>query len=444
MRVLVLVGAFALPACLWGDFGDVDDTAPVRAYAFGEYEVPTGFGLALETLGDGQVLASAGAGTEHGVFTVWDAAESTPGPRVPAFDGCGPDRCDAGAGVDYAFLGDLMETVDGQVNVRPNCFAISSRSDPDDSGTDGRVRVQCDGAQTVRSIDSGIRNVGFGRSIATARFGANVALIGAPEGAAGALYAFPEDGFTFDSVTVDEALALSDGDGFGSAIETMPSAGGVWALVASGDAARVSLLRVDASLAAETEGCIDGVQVRDATAAPSEGGSMLLADLNGDGTPEVVLGDTQNGRVLIVPGDALDASGCATRDASVLPAGTQTLTCAELSLPGCAGLGSALSAGDFDGDGDLDLAVGASETPVDGSEGAGAFVVLFQESGAFGGAQSGFATLRSPDRAEGLGTRLAAVPAGGRDVVVASAPGRNAILAFFCDAGFGGPGICQQ
>ena len=102
-----------------------------------------------------------------------------------------------------------------------------------------------------------------------------------------------------------------------------------------------------------------------ATGSARFGASVAaLADVDGDGQPEVAVGEPGQGRAYVLSA------------ATGRPVGTLT---APAPFSTSSGFGSALGAGDLDGDGHPDLLVGAPDSEVDDMRGAGrAYVVSFR------------------------------------------------------------------
>ena len=188
----------------------------------------------------------------------------------------------------------------------------------------------------------------------------------------------------------------------------------------------------------EAIACIDGVDVRAPSDLVEEGGGMALVDVDGDGRPEALIGDPRADRVLLVPLNGLNGgAGCADAAPDMHP-GTQEITCADLPSDAhvvCDSLGSSVSGGDFDRDGDVDIILGASQSSVDSAANAGALYVLPNS----GGVQPDVARVLSVSSATTnaeLGARVvvtqSALVNGARDEPVASAPGVNKLYVFYC------------
>jgi hypothetical protein len=223
------------------------------------------------------------------------------------------------------------------------------------------------GGESLASADATRRSytVGaFGSALSAADLdgdGLAELLVGAPDDTtlgtdAGAVWIFAGPIAGSAATTSGRAIyAETSRDSFGGALAPVPDAGGAPALLVaasnSGTATgRVYLLGLDATDASAPLATLDGT-----TAFDRAGAALAVADLDGDGVSDLVIGAPGNWEVVVVSGD--------TR-------GSRLLADADATLDGRGGryqTGAAVSAGaDFDGDGTADLFIGG---PTD-SEGA--------------------------------------------------------------------------
>ncbi len=436
--LLSLVSLFG--GCLYGDYDDLESQAPIDVYEAKSYARAEGFGLVLhayraESPARSRLVASAGVATPHVVYDFWTGADEG---DSSIFDGC-DGNCEQGSGSDYAFIGDW----DG----RDACILIGSQIQADRT-QDGLLRIQCEGSsnETVR-IDTGLTGELLGKALAPLG-GLGVALVGAPgaDSGRGGLYVLTETG-SLESLSLP-ALDLTGSAGLGTELETfeVSSAGGlsdatVILAAAPGMERVVALIAGNDSTGARTTeaiACIDGVDVRAPSDLVEEGGGMALVDVDGDGRPEALIGDPRADRVLLVPLDGLNAgAGCADATPETHP-GTQEITCAALPIDArvvCDGLGSAVSGGDFDGDGDVDLILGAAQSSVEGAANAGALYVL-PNNGGVQASEGRVLSVSSATADAGLGARVVVTQSNlsttARDEPVASAPGVNKLYFFYC------------
>lgn len=439
--VFLLSLPLLLGACLYGEFDDIESEAPVGVYEAESYPNAQGFGRVLHAYGaDGparsRVVANAGPASKHIVFDVWSEAAS--GGESALYDGC-DNNCDEGTGSDLVSIGSWQD--------RDACILISSQVLRDRS-QDGRLRIQCEErtGETVL-IATGRSGESMGAALAPLRGGG--ALIGAPgaERGLGGLYVLPANGEGVEALTLP-ALDLAPNAGLGSELATfeVEDANGLTdahiVLAAAPGMERVAALLVGndttGTRVVEALACIDGVDVRSPSDLVEEGGGMTLVDSDGDGRPEALIGDPRADRVLLVPLSGLSGGvGCADAEADLHP-GTQVITCADLPADErvvCDGLGTSVAAGDFDGDGDEDLVLGAALSSVGGAANAGSLYVLPNSAGFDAGA--GLALSVSSAIADaGLGTRVVVTQSNlsttPRDEPVSSAPGVNKLYIFYC------------
>lgn len=437
MRSLFLISVPVLfVGCLYGEYDDVVAEAPIGLYEVESYPRPAGFGRVLHAYGAegparSRIVASAGTASPYAIFDVW--TEATQGEENALFDGC-EDNCNEGSSTDITSIG----TWQG----RDACILIGSQVQRDTT-QDGRIHIQCEGPtnETV-VIATGRSGEAFGAAVAgLGDFG--TAVIGAPgaDSGRGGLYIMPTDGASVEALVLPQ-LDLAANAGLGSEVDAFELTDATMILAAAPGMDRVVVLRVGVDTAGarttEAVACIDGVDIRSPSDLLEEGGGMALVDTDGDGQPEALLGDPRADRVLIVPLAGLTGgAGCADPAPDMHP-GTVEITCGALPADGrviCDGLGTSVSAGDFDADGDVDLIFGAALSSVGGAPSAGALYILPNNAGFDAGSARVLSVSSATANAE-LGARVVVAQSSlsttPRDEPVASAPGLNRLYIFYC------------
>lgn len=174
---------------------------------------------------------------------------------------------------------------------------------------------------------------------------------------------------------------------------------------------------------------------------PGFGLALTTADLDGDGSDEIVVGNGAevNNRVDAVhvysPAQATSPTNCNATWPELLTVhcsdvADRGVTCANLA----SGFGSALSAGDLDGDGRDEVLVGAHFATVDGVAHAGAVYVLSSSGTGAALTVTTGAVLRdqAPVAEAELGRDVRAALIGHREEPIVAAPGAFAVRLFFC------------
>lgn len=159
----------------------------------------------------------------------------------------------------------------------------------------------------------------------------------------------------------------------------------------------------------------------DTKGATRPGHSLLVADIDGSGGEDVLVGDPDGNQVLVYSIDAKYFDG-STQDG---PGPDRTLTPSDARR-----FGTSLAWGKITGQGQPLLAVGAIGTEVDGAESAGAIYVLDSSY-----KEVARATLASPEADQLLGEQLAIMPfrVSGQSspLEVLAAAGDDAVYVFF-------------
>ncbi len=447
---LLLFFAFALSACRLAPFDDIEASAPIvsldppSGYPIGQ------FGLTLTSYvgeSDGvpisRLLAGAGPGSPHIVTDIWTGAEL--GSLAPKFNGCDdiatddPD-CPPGTGGDLAALPQWRGTRDCVVTsvVRPGLGVTED---------EGQLRVNCEFMPAAVETFTPIPEVGFGTSLAAlpADNAVGVLLVGAPGEGGGRIYRIRQDNAMPVALPGPDGAGIGASAAFGSKIvaHAIPALAGLDSDAVIVAAAAPGLSRVVVfglgQVAGETQtvtlGCIDGVDIRAPREFIEEGSGLALGDTDGDGQPEVFIGDMPNERVLRVQiSDLVGGIGCTTVGASDDPP-SQALACPSVDGVGCLGFGASMAIGDFDGDGDGDLLVGAPRSSAGGAAGGAAFVL---PGGASGPDASAAVALFHADMAADdlLGGEVTTVRTGlggmERDEPVLAATGKGTTYLFLC------------
>jgi len=338
----------------------------------GMRSVPRPFGPAVEA-GD-QLGAALAVGDLDG-DGIDDLAASAPGKRVDGRLGAGrvyviPGRRDAGPIVGPELVFDRsLEEVEGEPIAREGLGSALALTDLDGDGRDDLVvgvpEAEVDGMRAAGAL---LLAYGAapddGGNMQADRFASLVR-------GAGGLPGEPERNGRFGAVLVAADL---DGDGFGDLVAGAPDAtvGGARtagdAVVVHGgvdgpDLARFQLLRQGIGAIA------DEPEVRDAFAS-----SLAIADLNGDARPDLLIG---------APGEALAGMPGAGLGLALLggPGGLDPRRAlsegpdgppVSYGLVSNLGFGAAAVGGDFNGDGEPDVAWAAPGQAQGGQNGVGA------------------------------------------------------------------------
>lgn len=456
MRSVFVLLSTAMLACQLGPFDDLEKEASLIAF-----DPPSGvqeFGGALAAfsgenlLGEpiSRIVGSRGVGFTQVSFNVWDSDEQDLGPSRAVTERCnqiGADMPDCPEGASAAFVGlPVWRDRDG-TNLR-DCYLTSNvkpvRGSDEPVVGEGSLLVMCEASrETMRILP--VEGVDLGTDLAGLPEGhpAGVALISATKGPAGGqIYRLENAGAMPVPIPNPIGVTLSSSARLGSPLETHPIASFAGLeqpiIVAAGapgdDRVVLMVLGMNAGVAElQTLGCVDGVTTR----APRdlEGGEIALGNVDGDAELEMIIGDAQNNRLLVV--DVPTSAGtCDTPLATTeLPcpaaaSGTEDASCAAASF------GFALAAADLNADGTDDVMIGAPTADVGGKEDTGALYVIPGSSGGLDSAAARVLVPSSVSTGDQLGRAVVAAvtrPEGpARFEPAASAPGENAVFVFLC------------
>jgi len=308
------------------------------------------------------------------------------------------------------------------------------------------VEMRCVGSTPARQFTlaptPGLETAGFGLAIAAPRRhrvgdppAHDVLFVGAPAGPGHVLAVTP--GGTSDitphvvnTTALGSALAVGRFRASDGTIELLLAAGSTsgTVVVMHGDPR--------ASRAMEPLGCFMPMQ-----SEPGFGLALTTADLDGDGSDEIVVGGGADagGRVdavhVYATAQATSPTNCNATWPEMLTVhcsdvGDRGVTCTNLA----SGFGSALSAGDLDGDGRDEVLVGAHFATVDGVTHAGAVYVLSSSGTGAALTLTTGAVLRdqAPEADVELGRDLRVALIGRREEPIVAAPGALAVRVFFC------------
>lgn len=437
------------PGCVLGPLDEVENSAPIEALR-GTGNSTGQFGLIVRGyVGNtggrdvSRVLIGGGVRSPYSAFDLWDANDL--GSLNLVFTGCDdvatadPD-CPVGVGGDLAHLPVWREQRDCVV------ASILREGVGEDEG-EGNLQIRCEGMSSTSEVVIGAAGIELGASLAAlpAAHPLGALLVGAPDEDSGRLYVLPAASSSLQRFPNPEGAGIGGDAEFGALLRVAPidtvagiDSDPVLVAAAAPGLSRVVVFAAGTVLGVPgtvTLGCVDDVVMRRPAAAVETGGQMHFADLDGDGSLELYLGDRNADVVHRVQVSALGgAQGCVDLGTGDDPP-RDTLACPAVPGVSCDGFGAAISSGDFDGDGDADLLVGAPESVVDGTVTGSAFVL---PGGAGGADLAAAVALRRASGSEGdqLGASVAAARShlGGaeRDEAVLGAPGAKRAYVFLC------------
>jgi hypothetical protein len=444
----LLVGVVGITGCP-GAFNDLEDRAPVHVYPVPQDFQGNRYGSVVAAysgeLADGtpvsRVVASGGPDSTFEVLPVWTGGLDLGAPR---FQGCERGGCRAGHGTALAGLPAFVSP--SNLEVQRMCVLVTAPA-----SASQEPQILCETRTgTLDGLGAQVGNVGLGESVVGlgASNPVGFALLGAPRTAMGRGGVFvlrsegdgatiaPADELDFSAANLSGSAAL----GTQMAAAPMPDGRTLLAVAARGMNRVVVAALDDGDPAVDVEvlGCIDAPT----GGAPTFASTVAVADVLGDGMPDVIVGGeaTEHAPAPVHTfrgASYTGAVGCAlANDSDDVPA-EQVLQCAGpldglrgVDCPGSA-FGSAVAAGDLTGNGVAEVIVGAPRATVDGISEAGA-VYVFSMDG------HDVLTHSSPEDGDLLGTAVTTVltdlSGTPRAEVVAGIPGANAVAIFLCTA----------
>jgi hypothetical protein len=462
------VATFAFAGCNPGTFVDLGDQAPVEAINRPDAFNRTGFGATLAAiegrLGNGELSTrlAVGGGTDTGTWTydIWNSDDigtfriSSSACETPA------DDCEVGSGTSITGVPRFAN--------EGTCIAIGAAST-------NVVRVKCETTPTQASTSTTGATSGFeyGTSLAAAPEASaedtHVAfLVGAPGAISerGTIFRIPPAGGMPQELTeiADTAGVVQAGARLGQSMvatslpdaatlaASFPAVPGfvvltpLLAVISAPGQNRVVLAAVGVDALAPTDvdavvlACIDG----------DDGFGRVLAagDVDGDGMPEVYMGYGESTtdhpgivRVFDLANLTSLQQGCADTTTADDPELGDDVTCPTVDGVDCAegAFGSALTLGDVDADGILDLIVGAPRLTVENKLAAGGVFALAGSASGVDMSRASFMQISNPSPDDRLGASVAALRTHYgipgvmvRHEVAAGAPGANAAFVFLC------------
>ena len=420
MRYLPLV--FLVTACTIKPFVDIGDNAPIlsldRPSDFNVLtsSTPAPFGARVthmegmvDSLTLSQAIVSGGADTMHATYTIWrNDVANIPFP-LNNIDCDEAQEC--GSQANFATVGV------GSFNDEQMCVILSS---PEIGQPEGAITISCETGDGTRQRVMGQGDPGI--SLAALPDGNTIGkvLIGSQNAPGRELSILQEPGSQLDAMTFTGDTSPT----MGTRLAVAPLSGGRVLAAALDTTGRVFMFELErdpaAGVNAKNVACVSSVQVptADGTNQP-----LALADFTGDGRAELVV--TQGDKVRIYETAEV---GCANAPNML----------AELSCPAdltCGDFGRALAAGDLDGDGALELLVGAPTTTIDEVREVGTVIVY---ANPLSGPTSTFVTLSEPIEGGKLGSSVDVVRSNltgtPRSELLSGAPGIDggAAYVFFC------------
>lgn len=229
------------------------------------------------------------------------------------------------------------------------------------------------------------------------------------------------------TVPIDLDPPAEPGQSFGSSLSVVQAGADRLVVVAAPEEDQLWLFRVRAEVA-ESLGCVGGLA--------GLGRTMAAGDVDGDGVEDFAV--AANDSVTVFSGAALAGlphvqgqtdvacSLAALPEESLVTSftcgsGSDTGSCAKSRF------GASLTIGDFNGDDDAEIAVGAPAMTAREIEGAGAVLLYDNEGNLIG---TSIASEAEPQA--GYGAAIVSLPQESRDILVVGAPGANKTRVVYC------------
>ena len=397
LAAAVAVGA-VLTGCNFMTFFDYGEDAPVEVLEKPSGFVPGSFGSVLLAVTDDdaaghhyeRLMVGARAATPIFEFVLSEGGSILPGDsesnRLCDPEGRQTDEIcgDSAVGAALSFVDTWGDGV--------LCMAIG--------GTGDAAVVACDREQSTQRWDGDVRS-GFGTSVSSIP-GEERILIGSNERT---VWVAERNNDT--PTALDLGACSSNAEGFGSAVA---AAADFWAVGSRGT--EIVIVEPDFEGHAKL------------SVAAGAGAALLVADLVGDGTLDLLAGGA--GEVRVWDGDdLLVAADCD----DVTPAAT--IACRDFDDRGAEcgrSFGSALAVGDINGDGTPELLVGDATATVDGQARAGGAWVY--GAGSLEGAPLDVLVDSTPEKNAELGRAVTVGEVFGRGEPIVGSDGE--VFVFFC------------
>ncbi len=450
--IAVLCLCASLPACSWSRFDDIRNESPVVRIT-NPGAIP-GFGarLASARLDAGSVLLVGGQPNSASSLAQYSIADDRPASSPVDVGFCG-QACVSGASLTPL----LSAAPSGST---PPCFLFGAGDRAGARGLLGRCQDRVDfvypvpGADPAHPqdvspaelVDQALAGDLSQPLIQQAASADQQPLVAAVSSVSRRAWFYPPASSAFQLLPSPDAVATDQGEDFGAAVAVLALAGGDHLVAVSApridDPSRnghVWFYRIErATNQVSSWGCLPGDR--------SGFGLYLSAgQLVGDASDELLV--TSIDSIQIYDGSVLAAQPLSDQcDAPLASADPHvaSLSCVDsAAVVGCnrspLSFGRSTAIGDLDGDGVNELVVGMPELDVDGVHGAGAVLVYHVDADPTRSSIVETDRLASPSNGDALGSAVATVRVGDRDVVAAGAPGAATVFLFYCSS-LGGAG----